>query len=189
LNFKVVRLAGFLGVAAPILNFALIFLAIRASPWFSWTGNALSDLGVSGIGSFIFNSGLVVTGVLMFVFSLGLLEVAGGSGVGRLGSVLFLAAALFLCAIGVFPETAGRIHYYVSVAFFVILPVALFALGVSMARRHMKGFGLLSFAAGSAAAGVWLFPWGAVAVPEALSALAVGVWSSALGVWMVREGG
>jgi len=180
-------MAGFFGVATPFLGFTVVFLAIRASPWFSWTGNALSDLGVSGFGSVIFNSGLPMTGVLMMMFSLGLFELTKGRVVGQLGSVLFLVGAFLLCGIGVFPETAGMIHLYVSVAFFVSLPLSLFALGISMARHDMKKFAILSLAAGSAAAGVWLLRWSSVAIPEALSALAVGVWSSALGLWMLRR--
>lgn len=189
LNVKIVRMAGFFGVAAPILGFAVIFLAIWASPWFSWTGNALSDLGVEGFGSVIFNSGLPMTGALLMMFSLGLFEVTRGCWAGRLGSALFLASALLLCAIGVFPETAGRIHYYVSVAFFVSLPLSMFALGAFMVRHNMRGLGILSFAAGAAAAGVWTLGWSAVAIPEALSALAAGVWSAALGLWMTRKEG
>ena len=67
LNVKIMKMAGFFGVVAPVLGFAMIFLAIRASPWFSWTANALSDLGVSGFGSVIFNSGLAMTGALMMI--------------------------------------------------------------------------------------------------------------------------
>ncbi|MFQ6054042.1 MAG: DUF998 domain-containing protein [Candidatus Bathyarchaeia archaeon] len=189
MNVKIVRVAGFFGVAAPILGFAIVFLAIWVSPWFSWTGNALSDLGVEGFGSVVFNSGLPMTGALLTVFSLGLFELTRGCWAGRLGSALFLAAALLLSAIGVFPETAGRIHYHVSVAFFVSLPRSVFALGASMIRRGVKGLGILSFAAGAAAAGVWTLGWSAVAIPEALSALAVGVWSAAMGLWMIGQEG
>ena len=181
-------MAGFFGAAAPLLGFTMIFLSIRASPWFSWTGNALSDLGVSGFGSVLFNSGLPMTGALMMIFSLGLFQLAKGCWMGRLGSVLFVAGAILLCGIGVFPETAGGIHYHLSVAFFVSLPMSLFALGISMTRRDMKGFGLLSFAAGFVAVGVWLLQWSGAAIPEAISVLSVGGWSSVLGLWMLKAG-
>lgn len=188
MNVRILRMAGFSGVAAPLLGFTMIFLSIRASPWFSWTGNALSDLGVSGFGSVLFNSGLPMTGALMMIFSLGLFQLAKSCWMGRLGSVLFVASALLLCGIGVFPETTGRIHYYLSVAFFVSLPLALFALGITMTRHDMKEFGLLSFAAGFAV-GVWLLQWSSAAIPEAISALSAGGWSSALGLWMLKAGG
>ena len=189
LNVKIMKMAGFFGVVAPVLGFTMIFLTIRASPWFNWTANALSDLGVSGFGSVIFNSGLAMTGALMMMFSLGFFELTKGSWVGQLGSALFLAGAFILCGIGAFPETAGRIHYYLSVAFFVSLPLSLFALGTFMTRHDMKRLGLLSFTAGGFAAGVWLLQWSSAAVPEAFSALAVGVWFSLLGLWMMKREG
>ena len=188
MNVKIMRIAGFFGIAAPLMGFTMIILAINASPWFSWTGNALSDLGVSGLGSAIFNSGLPMTGAMLMIFSLGLFELTEGCWVGRVGSVLFVAGALLLCGIGAFPETAGRVHYYISVAFFVSLPLSLFVLGAFMVGHGMRGFGVLSFTAGAFAAGVWSLQWSSVAIPEALSSLAVGVWSSSLGLWMMRGG-
>jgi len=187
LNVKLLRMAGFFGVAAPVLGFIMIFLAIRVSPWFSWTGNALSDLGISGLGAGIFNNGLLMTGSFMMVFFLGIFELAEGSRLGRLGSRLFLAGAFLLCAIGFYPETAGAIHLQVSVAFFVSMPLSMFVTGAFMVRNDMRNLGVLSFVAGASAFVVWLPPWSGVAIPEALSAVAVGVWSSVLGVWMRRR--
>lgn len=186
LKIKILRSAGFSGVAAPLLGFTMILLSIRSSPWFSWTKNALSDLGVSGPGSLIFNYGLVLTGVLAIVFSLGLYELAESCLAGRLGFLLFIAGNVFLSGIGIFPETSGRIHYYVSVAFFVSIPLSMLALGISIKRRGMKKFGRFSLASGSVAAVVWLPRWSSAAIPEALSAVAMGLWSSVFGLWMLR---
>ena len=52
----------------------------------------------------------------------------------------------------------------------------------------MKEFGLLSFAAGFVAVGVWLLQWSSAAIPEAISVLSAGGWSSALGLWMLKAG-
>lgn len=189
MNVKIVRMAGFFGVAAPLVGFTIIDLSIRASPWFSWTGNALSDLGVAGFGSILFNFGLPMTGAVMMMFSVGLFEFTEGCRVGRLGSLLHLAGALLLCGIGAFPETAGPIHTYVSVAFFVAIPLSLTALTVFMVTHGMRLFAVLTAAAAAAAAGVWLLPWSSAALPEALSALAVGIWQVILGLWMMRREG
>jgi len=186
LNLKVVKMAGFFGIAAPILGFMMIFLAIRLSPWFSWTGNALSDLGVSGLGAIIFNNGLLMTGSFMMVFFLGFFELSEGSQLGRLGSGIFLMCAILLCAIGFFPETAGAIHQHVSVAFFVSIPIYKFVLGAFMVRNDMRKVGLLSFITGASAVIVWMPAWSSFAIPEMITALAVGVWSSVIGVWMRR---
>ena len=187
MNVRLVRLFGYFGVIAPIFGFSVIFLAIRMAPWFSWTGNALSDLGVEGLSAVVFNNGLGMTAALMAVFSLGVYELAREDAVGRASFVFLVAAAVFLVGIGVFPETAGPIHFYFSVAFFVSLPLALMAFALYAYRMGMRRFTILSVAVGAAAALVWAPKWGAAAIPEALSALALGIWSAVLGVWMTRR--
>jgi hypothetical membrane protein len=59
------------GILAPIFAFTCIFIAIASYPQFSWTNNALSDLGViSGITGLLFNFGLYACGLLALVFAL-----------------------------------------------------------------------------------------------------------------------
>ena len=48
------------GIVAPIVAFVCILTAIASYPTFSWTNNALSDLGVvPGITGSLFNFGLL----------------------------------------------------------------------------------------------------------------------------------
>jgi hypothetical membrane protein len=185
-NVRLVRLFGYFGILAPVVGFSMIFLAIATAPWFSWTGNALSDLGVEGVTAVLFNSGLSMTAAVMMAFSLGLYELTRGSRVGTLSFLLMLAASGWLLGIGRFPETAGRIPFYFSVAFFATLPLALAAFTVYALRTGPRWLAYLTAACGLAAAVVWAPDWNAVAIPEALSALAVGIWSTATGLWMIR---
>jgi len=184
----VLRMAGLFGVASPLVGFAMVLLSIRASPWFSWTGNALSDLGASGFGSVLFNSGLPMAGAVTMVFSTGLFELTRGSLAGRLGSALHLSSALLLCGIGVFNINVRPWHYVVSVAFFVSMPLALWSLSAFFYRRGMRPFSALSAAAGAFSAAVWVFGWSAVAIPEALAAGSMGLWQVVLGLWMFTGG-
>jgi len=174
------RVAGLCGVIAPVAAFSFIFIAISLSPWFSWTANALSDLGV-GEAAWVFNSGLMVSGVLAAVFGAGLWAAHRGQGLGRAGSVLFFAAAVALFGIGLFSEAAGPIHGYFSVAFFVLLPLALFVLGAGSIMAGFRWFGSLTILAGVLAGIPWAFSWDGVAIPEAISALVVSVWVVAEG--------
>jgi hypothetical membrane protein len=164
----------------------MVFLAIGMAPWFSWTGNALSDLGVGGLTAIVFNGGLAMTSSVMMAFSIGLYELTRGSRLGTAGFVLFLAASCWLLGIALFPETAGRVHLYFSVAFFTTLPIALVAYTAYALRKGIRWLSLLSILCGITAASVWALDWDAVAIPEALSALAVGVWSVVTGAWMTR---
>lgn len=185
MNVKIMRLAGFFGIFAPLFGFFMVLAAISLSPWFSWYDNALSDLGVEGFASVLFNSGLAMTGSLMMMFFLGLNELFKGRIVGRVGAFLFLTSALFLISIGIFNETFGSIHFYVSVGFFVSLILSLLILGVSFAIKRMMLFAFLSIAAGVVGAAIWSLSWNGVAIPEAVSSLVAGVWSAALGAWML----
>lgn len=189
MNVKLVKLFGFFGIVAPVVGFTMIFLAIQTAPWFSWTDNALSDLGVDGFTAAVFNAGIIMTGAVMMVFSLGIHEFTKGDAFGQAGFILLLAASLFLIGIGAFPETAGPIHFSLSVAFFVALPSSLLIMSIHLIRNGMRTLGLFTGAAGAVAALVWAPQWSAVAIPEALSSLAVGLWSAVLGVWMTRRKG
>lgn len=186
MNARLVRLFGVFGIIAPVVGFSMVFLAIGTAPWFSWTGNALSDLGVGGLTAIVFNGGLAMTSSVLMAFSIGLYELTRGSRLGTAGFVLFLAASCWLLGIAVFSETAGRIHLYFSVAFFVTLPLAMASFAVYALRKRIMWLGLLSVLCGFAAASVWAPDWDAVAIPEALSALAAGVWSAVTGAWMTR---
>lgn len=177
---KWLRLAGLCGVAAPAVAFSLIFLAISLSPWFSWSANALSDLGV-GEAAWVFNSGLMAGGILTMVFAAGLLITFRGRALGRVGAVLLFFDAVALFGIGLFSEAAGEIHSYFSVTFFVLFPISLFLLGAGAVMVGSKKFGSFTIVDGILAALPWAFSWDGVAIPEAISALVASIWIIAEG--------
>lgn len=179
------RFSGFLGILSPLFGFSTVFNAIRVSPWFDWSRNALSDLGVSGLGALIFNSGLVITGFLLIIFSFGLLEYAN-RGMGKIGSYIFLFGSFFLLSIGVFDERFGIIHFYVSIGFFVSLIFSLLVFGFYFLSEKDIPFGIISLIVGTIGIFVWSLQWEGVAIPETVSSLAAGIWSSSLGVKMMK---
>jgi hypothetical membrane protein len=184
MNVRILRLCGFFGILTPVVGFIMVFLAICQAPWFSWTLNALSDLGVDGFEAVLFNSGLPLTGAVMMMFSAGLFELTKGSTVGRAGSAVHLASAILLILIGVINETIKPWHYVVSFAFFASLAVMLAIMGVYHWRANMKRFTILAWSAAALGIVIWMLPWRGVALPEAISALCVSVWQVSLGYWM-----
>lgn len=176
------RAAGLCGVASPIIALALISLAISMSPWFSWTENALSDLGVRGTAAVLFNSGLVIGGILTGIFAVGLRETLRSRTLSHAGALIFVLDAAALCAIGVFPETTGKIHFYVSVAFFTLFPIAMFLIGASMTRfSSERKLGLFTVLVGLVAAVIWAFQWDGVAIPEIVAGVSASAWSIIFG--------
>jgi hypothetical membrane protein len=183
--------SGICGIAAPILVFSLIFLAIGLAPWFNWNRNALSDLGV-GATAPIFNSALIVGGLLLLPFSIGLRQILPRGALSLLGTALLSLGMLVLSGIGLFPETAGRIHFYISVAFFTLLPLSVLLIGVSELRQpRSRASGMLTILIGLLAALIWALHWsirlGGVAVPETISALLGSAWVIAKGAKLVQS--
>jgi hypothetical membrane protein len=178
---KILRIAGLCGVVTPIVAFSCIFLAISLSPGFSWTDNALSDLGV-GKAAIIFNMGLVLAGILAVVFGTGLWVVFRRRILGRVGGFLFYLGGFALSGIGVFSEAAGAIHFYFSVTFFVLIPLSLFFLGTESILTGSGRFGLFTIALGVVALVPWVFSWKGVAIPESISALSMSAWSFVQGI-------
>ena len=164
----------------------MILTAVYLSPWFSWFRNALSDLGVDGIQAVIFNSSLMLGGVLALIFALGLRRSMNGNMLADAGAVLLVLSALFLFSIGLFPETFGRVHFYVSVAFFISAPLSLLIMGVSMIWRRRVKLGAFTVISGLTAASIWAIPWSAAAIPEILAAVIISLWSITLGLDLLR---
>ena len=182
------RLGASSGIVAPILGFTCILSAIATYPPFSWTNNALSDLGVvAGITGSLFNFGLVASGFLAFNFAIfGLYTYLGKSWVGKISSAFFAVATIALIAIGIFNESFSPTHYLVSVAFFVLAPISLFILSCSFWLSHHRGIAVFTVAVGLVAALPWLLLFAFnyvpnVAIPESGSGIAVSVWAIVVG--------
>lgn len=200
-----VRLAGYCGLAAPVVAFACIILAIWSSSWFTWTGSWLSDLGgmpgqgtpaVAGVtAAFLFNNGLMLAALL------GLGLVGGLWGIpmldspwGRRGLVLLALDMVALFGVGLWPSNVGVMHYYASVTFFLLIPPSLLALGHALAQAGEKGHAHVMRILGAIAlVTVPLIellpqPWGHNALSEAVPAVVIGAASAVAGHWLLGIG-
>jgi len=177
---------------APIPAFICILSAIASYPAFSWSSNALSDLGVvAGITEVLFNFGVVASGVLALNFAaFGLYSYLGKNWVGKIGAAVFAAAAIALIAIGVFNEHYSGMHYAVSVAFFTLMPISMFIITCAFLLAHRGRMAIFTVSTGIAAALSWilLFVFNYVpnvAIPEFVSGLIVSAWTIILGYKML----
>lgn len=187
------RMSGICGIVTPIVAFAFISLAIVLYPQFSWTANALSDLGVvAGATAILFNFGLMISGVLALLFASGLFIVFRERMLGRIGAFVFVLGALALVAIGVFPENVKPMHYYASVTFFVLLPISMFIVSVAFLFVARLKIGVFTFLTATFSVAVWVVQFSTrfvsgVAIPETLSALSATMWSVVLGFKMIKQ--
>jgi hypothetical membrane protein len=187
------KVAGICGFLTPIIAFALIFSAIVSYPEFSWVDNALSDLGiVEGATATLFNSGLIIGGVLCIIFATGLFVYLKKHIAGKTGASIFVLASIALFAIGVFPENVSPTHYIVSVMFFVLLPISLLVTTGAFWLMHKTRMAVFTLLVAVAAATPWVLYFAIqyaskVAIPEAISAFAGAVWAVTLSGKMLRK--
>ena len=183
------KIAGVCGVVAPVVVLLSVVIAIFLAPGFSWSNNALSDLGASGTAATVFNSGLVVGGILMMIFAAGLFGSFRGKILGQVGGVVFSVTSVALAGIGIFPTTTG-LHIYVSGAFFGLFFVSLLVIGASMVLgKQNRKFGYISILVAILAALPWVgwaFWMGGLAIPEAISVTLALVWVIVMGLKLYR---
>jgi len=190
------RFGLYCGVAAPIVSLLTLLLATLVDPEFSWRQKALSDLGEVPDGEsflyaietgqaefFLFNGGLVATGLLGLGFA-GVLFDEAQNVVERTGSLVYALSLIMLGAVGVF-HLEHHLHGPVAITYFALAPLALLWYGAGRILRGTVQFGLLTIAAGVGFVLAW-FAWGiwlaesvapGVAVPEFASALLFAGWS------------
>lgn len=177
------RLGGIAGYISPVIALVFIAAAILSYPVFSWTDNALSDLGVvPGVTSVLFTVGLIGAGVSALLFAIfGLYRFTKRSLLGKSGSVLFAASTVALICIGIFNENYRPTHYLVSVAFFVLAPIAGFTLTYVFWRSGMRRIAAATVLLAGIAAATWILQFTVgyvpnVAIPETISASAISAW-------------
>ena len=184
------RLAGAVAVLIAAVGIAG---AALASPEFTVTGNALSDLGqpgdpaATGVTTALFNGGLVLAAVVGLPFGATLWHESEHP-LGRVGVVPFAVAMLGMAGVGLFP--AGQaLHVPAALGLYLASMVAMALDGVASAlagHRRRAGVTLSLVAVHVAGWVVWaaggpvLRP--GLALPELLGA---GVFAA----WVVRTAG
>ncbi len=177
------KISGLCGILIPFVIFFSIGIAMSYSPWFSWTEHALSDLGIEGISSIFFNNGMIIGGILAFIFSLGLIKKLENN----LGAYLLCLSSIALIGLGIYPETLFTIHWIFSASFFILLTLSFLILGLDL-RKNKSDYilGTLAIICGIASFSsmILLIPWEGVAIPESISCFPAFIWFMIYGAKM-----
>jgi hypothetical membrane protein len=201
-KFVSLRTAGICGLLAPIIAFICIGLAILYSPWFSWTENYLSDLGGSpgdrpiwaahGIASILFNFGLMIAGILGICLAIGIRKSGTlSSPLGNIGTLILIINSCALIGIGVFPESTGAPHTFFSFAFFLLVGLSLFFMGMGLIKSYEKKLGwfviaLLAFGLISIPLFLSPRPWGSNAIAEMIPIVSIALFSIVFGMKLLN---
>jgi len=183
------RIAAWLGVMSLLCVIVSTGISIALSPWFSWTRNALSDLGVSEVAP-VFNVGLIITGILLSIFATSLALVEHANRLGLLGAMGLAILGLSTVGVGIFSEAFIVMHIFFALSCFFSLISSSILLGVRFAsEKETRTLGALGLLAGMLGMIVWStirFP--GVASKEALGGLPFIVWFIPLSLWLYRKG-
>ena len=185
---NMIRIAGMCGVIAPVIFFVSIQIAIFDAPWFEWTQNALSELGVQGTSALFFNNGLVLVGILFLIFSLGLSRILSR----KIGAYLLGFSSLALMGVGLFPLTLFEAHYISSAVFFLFLMLAILMIGLTLKQNQFdKKLGIIAilFALFACVSPIFLNVFNGIAIPEAIVCFPAFIWCMLYGFKMaIKEG-
>jgi hypothetical membrane protein len=180
------RLGALCGLAGAGIFAALWIAAVLADGHWVLGGMALSELGDrSRAGSSLFNSAVIVTGVLGLGYTVGLARALSRNLLAKIGSLVLGAACLFLIGVGVFPIDTGRPHTLASYGFFTLAAAALALLMIPLGRSrifHRSG-GLVT--ALLLAIPVLCIPLLSLAALEALAVVCLLVWIALISARML----
>lgn len=183
------------GFFGPLIALITIAVAILLSPGFTWPGNALSDLGhytradlgpYKLIGAIVFNSGLIVTGLVMLYFTYKIIKKTIDMPT-KVGFIPLMVALVFLISIGIFSENFGEIHFWVSVGFFFSFPFSMWIMGASWLRfPSLRWFAVVSLLLPLLSIWAWYLHfvgnpyWSGAAIPEIITAMSAILWAWAI---------
>lgn len=186
------RLAGACGILGSVLPLFMVLLATFLSSWFSWNVNALSELGV-GEQAALFNSAMLISGGLNFLFALGLRRYMDKEKLIRAGIVSIMISSVSLALVGVFTIDYLVLHGIVAFGYFVLAPAGFLLIGFGTKERTIKN---LSVTCGIAALLAILvlpviifaspFKVG-FAVPELVEGLVIAVWTVFMSAKLLRQ--
>jgi hypothetical membrane protein len=179
-----------LGIIAPSLFLVLYSIAIASDPDYTFGKNYLSDLGV-GPGAWAFNSALVVTGLLLLLFSImGVRLLLGSSAISKVATALLTVDGVLLACIGIFTEDFDPEHYIFSVAFFLTFLLTLVLMTLALWKTKVLGTFGYAFSAVMVVIGLILLPMGGNPFSETVAVSSIVVWGMGISVAaLLKESG
>lgn len=126
------------GITGVLTYWLFVAWSIRENPWFSFTKNALSDLGSPEKASapWIYNYGLIITSLFVLAFSV-CLVLSAENKLQTVGGAYVSVSSLFSALIGVF-HAGTRPHTFVSTYFFVQFFLGMLLYGVASRDRAIR---------------------------------------------------
>lgn len=183
-----IKFSGICGVILPIVFILILILSLKSAPWFSWTENAISDLGRSDYELLFFNYALDIIGVLLLIFSFGLYYSLKKE---KVGPTVFALSSIYFIGVGIFPLPDPK-HIDISGLFFIAFPLGFFILGLHMYKQaslFIKNMGIFAFVIAFIAccSPVFLFFYRGIAIPEMIILFPGFFWCMRFGLYLITS--
>lgn len=122
------RMAPYAAISLSLFFAAMWILAVLVKGDWKLGEDTLSELGGSGPSEWIFNSAVIVSGILGILFAAGLNVRLRELEAGKIGCAAYALASMCLISVGLFPIDAGMAHGVASVMFFTTAELAVMLL-------------------------------------------------------------
>jgi hypothetical membrane protein len=152
---------------------------------YSMTSQAISELGV-GSSAFLFNTGLIIAGILALPVFPGLLGLFGGSNVARIGTVLGVVSVVGSIGVGIFPMDKLVYHGLFAFTFFIFSGIAIILLSVKMFQGTFFHKAIAIYGVFFAAVDL-IFLIRETALTEWAVFFVVTTWILAVGIWVLAK--
>jgi hypothetical membrane protein len=187
-----IRFAGICGIVGSVLPLVLVLSATYLSAGFSWSTDALSDLGI-GNQSIIFNGAVLLGGILNVAFAFGLKKFFAKRRLLSGGVASIIAGSVCLGLVGVFTTDFSLVHTMVALGYFLLVPLGFLLIGFGANDYSVK---LLSISGGvGALVSILALPlliFGlqlnvGFAVPELAESLVISVWTILMSTKLLKK--
>ncbi|MCW4011887.1 MAG: hypothetical protein NWF07_02725 [Candidatus Bathyarchaeota archaeon] len=185
MNTKILRMMAMFGAPSSILGALMIYLSITMTP--EWTMNqSISALGSGGLGSVVFESGLLMAGSMAMIFSAGLFEFSEKDFLGMIGSGGVLIYGVSVSALGLSLVDFGEYRGYLVYLLFFVVPVSLALLSIHLYKRGLKSYAVLGAVASIISIIPWIMGGPTTATQELMVLIPFSVWQLAIGYHMYK---
>jgi hypothetical membrane protein len=187
-----IRLAGISGIIGSTLPLIMILASTILDKSFNWSKNALSNIGVSQL-AWLFNSALVVGGLLNLMFAFGLRNYLSKAIWLKIGFSLIIVSSISLSLVGVFTENYSIVHALVALGYLLLTPLGLICIGGGEEPQQIgKVSLLLGTTALLAILGLPIITFVVnlqigFAVPEFFESLVLSIWTFWVSLKLIRH--
>ncbi len=178
LDFKYAWRISIIGFIATYVG---IFLSVYlSSSWFSWTENALSDIGVND-AAIIFNSSMFIGGISSGIFAIAYI-MRQERKLPIVAGYVILLQSIFLFCIGLFVEGTRfygiNLHVLVAMLFFLLIPISMLIVLLDWVRNSaIRKYAIVPLVLSFVTPLLIIYrPWHGVAIPEILSSGTFAIW-------------